>query len=110
MRRIVVGAILAALVLSPAVEVAAAHENGYAFNARQVRIRQNNLRYTFNSLPAFKAWGPHVVRCRGLNPVTLRDDSRGYRHVRCIVETMNIPDFIYHINGNGRVVTTRAWS
>jgi hypothetical protein len=107
MKRALLTTIAVSALLAPA---ATAHNNNYAFQAREVRIKQNNLRYLFNSLPAFEDWGPHVVRCRGLNPVTMRDGSRGYRHIRCVVETMNVPDFIYHINANGKVFTTRAWS
>jgi hypothetical protein len=86
---------------------AAAHDNGYAFTARAVRTKQNNLRFSFNQ--SFPDWGPHQVRCRGLEPTTLQHGGRGYLQIRCTVLTMNVPDFIWHINGSGQEFTTRSW-
>jgi hypothetical protein len=86
---------------------AGAHNNGYAFPARDVRIKQNNLRWVFNR--TFPDWGPHVVRCWGLGRTRMRGGAVGYIHIRCRVETMNVPDFIWHINNQGEEFTTRAW-
>ena len=85
---------------------AAAHNSGYAFTSGAVRTRQNNLRFVFNR--SFPDWGPHQVRCRGVGPTTLQSGGRGYAHIRCTVLTMNVPDFIYHINGSGQEFTTRS--
>jgi hypothetical protein len=86
---------------------AAAHNNGYAFPAQAVRIKQNNLRWVFNQ--QFPDWGPHQVRCRSLNPTILRSGARGYVHIRCTILTMNVPDFIWHIDNHGQEYTTRSW-
>lgn len=85
----------------------AAHQNGYAFEARDVKIRQNGLRWVFNR--TFPDWGPHEVRCRGLNPTTMRGGGRGYFHIRCEIVSMNVPDFIYHLNSRGEMFARRAW-
>lgn len=89
------------------VPVAEAHNNRYAFSARDVRGRQVGLRYVSNQL--FPAFGPHEVRCWGLGPVRLQGGGRGFVHIRCRVETMNVPDFIYHHDARGKVVATRSW-
>lgn len=86
---------------------ASAHNNGYAFEARDVRIKQNNTRWLFNR--TFPDWGPHTVRCWGLGATRMRNGSRGYVHIRCQIETMNVPDFIWHINASGSEFTTRSW-
>ena len=93
--------------LSPfRVESAAAHNNSWAFQPAAIRTRRNNLRFLFNRI--FPDWGPHEVRCWGLGPVRFNDGSRGYIHIRCRVESMNVPDFLYHLDRRGRLVTTRV--
>lgn len=106
------GGILAVLVLvvlaaSSLATSAAAHNNGYAFEARDVRIKQNNLRFVFNRM--FPDWGPHQVRCRGQGPTTMRGGGKGYVHIRCSILTMNVPDYIWHIDSRGEDFTTRSW-
>jgi hypothetical protein len=87
-------------------ESAAAHNNGWAFPASAIRKRKNALRFTLNRL--FPDWGPHQIRCWGLGPVSLRNGSLGYVHIRCRAESMPIPDFLYHLSAGGRLVTTRV--
>lgn len=88
-------------------EVALTHNNNYAFPEREIRGRAAALRWLMNQ--TFPDWGPHETRCRGLGATRMRNGSRGYIHIRCRVESMRIPDFIYHINNRGRMVVTRSW-
>lgn len=104
---IVLAIVVLGLCLSVFTRGAAAHNNGYAFEAPDVKIRQNGLRWVFNR--TFPDWGPHEVRCRGLGQTTMRGGGRGYIHIRCEIVSMNVPDFIYHLNSNGQMFATRAW-
>ncbi len=86
---------------------ALSHNSGYAFPERAIRARASALRYVFNQL--FPNFAPHEVRCWGLNPKRLSNGTRGYAHIRCRIESMDVPDFIYHWDSRGELVTTRAW-
>ena len=128
MRRLTLIAILAALVVTasattasstnaqrsaPAANaqraalVAGTHKSDWAFKKRAVRQKAVALRLAFNRhLPNF---GPHEVRCRGKQPVRLRRRGKGFTHIRCVVRTLAIKDYIYHLNRRGRTVLTRRW-
>jgi hypothetical protein len=83
-----------------------AHENGWLFTKKAVRAKQVQLRVTFNRL--FPQLGPHEVSCRGITAKPMRDGSTGYVHVRCQIETLVVPDFLYHLNAQGRIFATRV--
>ena len=86
---------------------ASGHRSNYAFEARDVKIKQNNLRWVFNR--TFPDWAPHQVACRGQGRTTMRGGGIGYVHIRCEIISMNVPDFIWHLNARGEEFTTRSW-
>ena len=108
MRYLILPLLCASLVVPAFTSAAPSHNSGYAFPERAIRQRESGLRYFFNQY--FSQFGPHEVHCRGLSPTRLRSGARGYLHIRCRIESMSVPDFIYHLDRRGRVVVTRAWS
>jgi hypothetical protein len=92
-------------VLLLGVATATAHRNDWAFPESQVRVREVGLRYSFNRL--FPQFAPHEVNCKGLIPTRLKGGAPGFIHIRCRIETIVVPDFMYHLNARGRVVVTR---
>lgn len=85
----------------------AAHPSPYAWTTIDVRRRESGLRWVFNR--TFPDYGPHEVRCWGYDRVRLSRGGTGYRHIRCRIESMAVPDFIYHIDNRGRTRVARAW-
>lgn len=84
---------------------ASGRSDGYAFPAHQVFVHQGLLAHVFDT--AFPSLAPVEVRCRGIGAVTLVGGERGYTTIRCTV-SLNVPDFVYHLDSRGRVYVTRV--
>ena len=79
--------------------------DGYAFPAHQVFVRQGLLAHLFDT--TFPDLAPIEVKCWGVRPVSLVGGGRGYTTIRCTV-SLNVPDFVYHLDSRGRVYVTRV--
>jgi hypothetical protein len=85
---------------------APAHNTPWLFSAHQVLVRQGLLQWLLDR--EFTDLAPIVVQCHGLNPACMQHGGTGYAHIRCTT-SLNIPDFIYHLDRRGNVFATRAW-
>jgi hypothetical protein len=97
---------LVALVVSMGVITsgASARSDSYAFAAHDVFVHQGLLAHSMDYL--FPSLAPIQVKCWGVGAVTLRGGGRGYNTIRCTV-SLQIPDFIYHLDARGNQYVTR---
>jgi hypothetical protein len=77
----------------------------WAFPKNQVLVRQGLLRQALDRV--FPMFAPVKVACRGLHPVALTKGGRGFLQIRCST-SLNIKDFIYHLDSRGRTYVTRS--
>jgi hypothetical protein len=78
---------------------------GWALPKKGVLIRQGLLRQALDQV--FTVSAPVKVECRGLHPVALTKGGRGFLQIRCST-SLNIKDFIYHLDSRGRIYVTRS--
>jgi hypothetical protein len=95
-----------ALVSAGTAQGSSMRAEAWAFPAHQVLVKQGLLRRVLND--AFSSVAPIEVHCRGLHPVALASGGRGFLQIRCTT-SLNIPDFIYHLDSRGKQYVTRSW-
>jgi hypothetical protein len=76
----------------------------WAFFQSGVSTREGTLRRALEEV--FPLSRPVKVRCRGLRPVLLAKGRRGFFEIRCST-SLNIDDYLYHLDSRGRVYATR---
>lgn len=97
-------AAMTALTLAGGAQASPVRVEAWAFPANQVLVRQRVLRGALETtFPALRV----EVQCRGLHPVVLARGGRGFLLIRCTT-SLKIPDYIYHLDSQGRMYVTRS--
>lgn len=101
---LVLGTLLSIFAITGALATSG-NSSGYAFPAHDVFVRQGLLAHALDYI--FPLLAPIQVKCWGQGPVTLRGGGRGYNTIRCTA-SLDIPDFVYHLDARGHWFVTRV--